>query len=89
MLAGVGALVVGYKLGRDQGRRETLEDLNQRIANGLQQTTDFSRKYGIRGLHLTLDYFGSDAKLGTGYLPEPYVGFVIIHEDDFNHRLKI
>ena len=88
LVLAVGALVLGHKLGRDQGRLETLESLNQRIVDGLEPTTDFSRKHGIRGTHLTLDYFGSDAKLGTGYHPVPHVEFVLIHGDDFKNLMK-
>jgi hypothetical protein len=87
MILAVGALMLGYKLGTDNGRRQTLENLNQRIVLGLEPTTDFAREYGVRGTHLVLDYLGSDARLGTGFNPSPYVGFVVIHGEDFENRL--
>ena len=83
----VGALILGYKMGTDNGRRQTLENLNQRIVVGLEPTTDFARKYGIRGTHLVLDYLGPDAKLGTGFNPSPYVNFIVIHGEDFENRI--
>ena len=83
----VGALILGYKMGTDNGRRQTLENLNQRIVIGLEPTTDFARKYGLRGTHLVLDYFGPDAELGTGFNPNPYVNFIVIHGEDFENRI--
>lgn len=87
LILAVGALILGYKLGTDNGRRQTLENLNQRIVVGLEPTTDFARKYGVRGTHLVLDYLGPDARLGTGFNPSPHVGFVVIHGEDFENRL--
>ena len=84
----VGALMLGYKLGTDNGRRQTLENLNQRIVTGLEPNTDFARKYGVRGTYLVLDYLGPDAKLGTGFNPSPHVGFVLLHGDDFEKRIS-
>ena len=55
-LLAVAAFFVGNKLGTDSGRRQTLENLNQRIATGLDATSDFMRKYGVRGTHLTIDF---------------------------------
>lgn len=82
----VAAFYLGYKLGTDNGRLQTLENLNQRIAFGLDSNSEFARKYGVRGVHLVLDYMGADAKLGTGYHPSPYVGFVVVQADDFENK---
>jgi hypothetical protein len=87
LILAVGALMLGYKLGTDNGRRQTLENLNQRIVIGLEPTTEFARKYGVRGTHLVLDYLGQDARLGTGFNPSPHVNFVVIHGEDFENRL--
>ena len=87
LILAVGALMLGYKLGTDNGRRQTLENLNQRIVTGLEPTTDFARKYGVRGTHLVLDYLGPDARLGTGFNPSPHVAFVVIHGYDFENRM--
>lgn len=86
LILALGVLMMGYKLGTENGRRQTLENLNERIVVGLEPTTDFARKYGARGTHLVLDYLGPDAKLGTGFNPHPYVGFIVIHGDDFEAR---
>lgn len=86
MFLAAAAFYLGYKLGRDNGRLQTLENLNQRIAFGLDSNSEFARKYGVRGVHLVLDYMGADAKLGTGYHPSPYVGFVVVQADDFESK---
>jgi len=74
-------------LGIERGRKEVLDNINQRISNGLNETSDFKNKYDIRGTYLVIDYFGDDEKLGTGYNPYPHNNFVIIHGDDFLQRL--
>jgi hypothetical protein len=86
LILALGALMLGYKLGIDNGRRQTLENLNQRIVVGLEPMTDFARKYGVRGTHLVLDYLGHDAIVGTGFNPSPHMNFVVIHGDDFDNR---
>lgn len=88
VLLAVAAFFVGNKLGTDNGRRQTLENLNQRIAIGLNEYSEFKNKYGVRGTHLILDYMGEDAKLGTGYNPSPYVDFVVIHGEDFVNQVE-
>lgn len=87
LLLAVAAFSVGNKLGAGNGRRQTLENLNQRIAAGLGVTPEFTKKYGVRGTHLTIDCMGEDAKLGTGYNPDPYVDFVVIHSEDFKNQV--
>ena len=88
LLLAVAAFFVGNKLGTDNGRRQTLENLNRRIAAGLDANSEFVKKYGVRGTHLTMDYMGENAKLGTGYNPDPYVDFVVIHSDDFKNQVE-
>ena len=84
VILAIGAYVLGHKLGTENGRRQTLENLNQRIVTGLGSSTDFARQHGIRGTYLVLDYMGPDATLGTGFHPNPYVDFVVIHGEDFD-----
>ena len=76
LLAVVGALVLGYKIGTGSGKSRAETDIFMQIQSGLVDHTEFHRKYGVRGLHL-LPPVGFPA----GAM------FVIVDAQDFQHLI--
>jgi hypothetical protein len=83
LLLSIGTCMIGFKIGTENGRKETLDDFTRRINLGLEHSTDFHSKFGVRGMFLVLDYFGGNSSLGTGYSPNgPTPDFVVVHRED-------
>ena len=78
---GVGAVVLSFKAGVTAGRQQVLQNLASRIDLGLQQGSDFSRQFGIRGMYFVLDYLAHDAKHGTGFNHQFAGGYFIVHRN--------
>jgi hypothetical protein len=87
-IVGIGFLMLAYKGGLSAGRQQVLQNLSDRLQFGLQAESDFSRKFGIRGMYLVLDYLGPDAKLGTGFESPVANSIFVVHAQDFEDRIS-
>lgn len=84
----VGAFFFGSSVGRDVGRKEVLSDIRRRIANGVEQPSEFSLETGLRGDLIFIDYFGASVH-GIGFAegsPGPYL---FVNHQDLKEKLKI
>lgn len=88
IIFGIGALFIGHKIGVDNGRREVLQNINDRVFQGLSARSEFLSKFGVRGMLLELDSINQQHQHGIGVNIIPRIPFAVVRLEDLASKTR-